>query len=170
LINQARGDGMKTAIARFANVYGSVSDYPDRVVPAFARAAANGANIYIEGASHTFDFTSVHDVARGMVTLCESLASGPGALPPVHFASGRATTIGELAEMARAAGQAQTTIEERPGRSFDVDRFVGDTRRARGLLGWQVTTSLESGVQRLVNEFAALTKGPQERAAYGVST
>ena len=36
---QARAEGLRACIVRFSSVYGSVHDYPDRVVPAFAIAA-----------------------------------------------------------------------------------------------------------------------------------
>ncbi len=165
LSNEARSAGLVTAIARFANVYGSVHDYPDRVVPAFARAAASGTEIRIQGAGHTFDFTWIRDVAEGLVRLCEVIAAETSKIPPIHFATGRGTTLGELALIARSAGRSETMIEHDAPRDFDVDQFVGDPTRARQLLGWSASTSLETGVSRLVDAFSAITANQQSLAA-----
>jgi UDP-glucose 4-epimerase len=158
LTAEARAAGLVTAIARFSNVYGSVDDYPDRVVPAFARAAANGTNILIEGAAHTFDFTWNDDLCQGVYRLCQAVSSEARPMPAIHFASGRGTTLRELAEIARSAGRSDTRIELRSPRNFDVDHFCGDPSRADELLGWRQTTSLETGVQRLVDAFALQEK------------
>ena len=45
-----RQEGLRGAILRLANVYGSIHDHPDRVIPAFCRAAALGAPMRVEGA------------------------------------------------------------------------------------------------------------------------
>lgn len=153
----ARSAGVVTAIARFSNVYGTIEDHHDRVIPAFCRAAATGSTIHIEGAAHTFDFTWVDDVADGLFSLCRAVSAEAGAFPTVHFVSGRATTLGELAEIARSAGRAETKIVHHAPRTFDVSEFYGDPRRAEELLGWRALTTLEAGVERLVGAFQKLT-------------
>jgi nucleoside-diphosphate-sugar epimerase len=55
-VGLAHEAGLPTAIARFSNVYGSLHDYPDRVVPAFAAAAAKGGELRVEGSCRGFDF------------------------------------------------------------------------------------------------------------------
>ena len=62
---------MKACTIRLSNVYGSVDDHEDRVVPAFARAAAFGDELRVQGEENTFDFTYIDDVARGIVLLAE---------------------------------------------------------------------------------------------------
>ncbi len=84
-VGRAREAGLATAIVRFSNVFGSTADHRDRVVPAFARAAATGGTISIEGAENTFDFTHVEDVGRGLALLVECLKDGHRALPPIHY-------------------------------------------------------------------------------------
>ena len=89
-------------LGRLASVYGSVRDHPDRVMPAFCRAAASGAPMHVKGVGYTFDFTHVLDVARGIERLVRLLETGRGDLPPIHIASGRATRLGDLARMKRS--------------------------------------------------------------------
>lgn len=146
----ARSDRLVTGILRFANVYGPGPDHPDRVVPAFARAAARGAEMHIEGAENTFDFTHITDVIRGILSAAELLARGERALPPVHLASGVGTTLLELARLAARASRADPRVVVAEARSYDVSRFVGDPARARELLGWDARISIEEGMREAV--------------------
>jgi nucleoside-diphosphate-sugar epimerase/tetratricopeptide (TPR) repeat protein len=154
-VGRAREAGLATAIVRFSNVFGSTADHRDRVVPAFARAAATGGTISIEGAGNTFDFTHVEDVGRGLALLVECLKDGHRALPPIHFVGGRAVSLGELAEMARTAALAPVEIRTAPPRNFDVAHFRGDPARAEALLGWRAEISVEDGLRRLIQAYAA---------------
>ncbi|HEY3147155.1 MAG TPA: NAD(P)-dependent oxidoreductase, partial [Dongiaceae bacterium] len=97
LVIQAREAGLATAILRFSNVYGDVHDHADRVIPAFARTAAIGGVLRVDGAACTFDFTHVADVADGIQRVVQRLMAGERALPPIHLASGRETSLGALA-------------------------------------------------------------------------
>lgn len=151
LAEEARDRGMVTAVVRFSNVFGDIQDHADRVVPAFARAAAVGGAVRVDGSGCTFDFTFAPDVADGLARVARLLCDGERGLPPIHFVAGRQTSLGDLAEMAMAHGAAAR--QEAPARSFDVHRFCGDPRRAADLLGWRASTPLETGFARLVEAF-----------------
>jgi UDP-glucose 4-epimerase len=157
LVEEARAAGLRTAIVRLSNVYGCWHDHPDRVVPAFARAAATGAPMCIRGRHHTFDFTHVDDTVRGLVMLIEALGDGLDKPPPIHFVTGRATTLGELAALANVAGDGSSQLHEGPERNYDVAHFVGNPSRARELLGWQARVAVEDGVRRLVSDFSSVS-------------
>lgn len=153
LTREAHAAGLRTAIVRFANVYGRTSDHADRVVPAFARAASRGGVLRVDGRDLLFDFTHIDDVADGLARVVDLLAGGERALPAVHFVSGQGTTLGELAALAHAAGGGRATIVDAPPRAYDVFHFQGDPTRARALLGWIHRTALADGVARLVRAF-----------------
>lgn len=142
-----------TGIVRLANVYGSVWDHPDRVVPAFCRAAATGGRLRVEGSRNLFDLNHVRDAVRGMVAMVRILARG-ATLPPIHLVSGVGTTLGDLATMAIEAGGGAASWYEAPSRDYDVAMFVGDPTRARELLGWSPEVSLRDGVESLTRSFA----------------
>jgi UDP-glucose 4-epimerase len=162
LVLEARTHGSNTAIVRFSNVYGSTDDHPDRVVPAFARGAVEGSDLRVDGSGSTFDFTHLDDTVAGVLLMIDAMENGAAELPAVHFCTGRATTLGELARIANRAGGERSRIVEMPQRSYDVTRFVGDLRRAWELLGWQPKVDIADGVQRLVRDFrdAAWATGP----------
>ncbi|MEO1191590.1 MAG: NAD(P)-dependent oxidoreductase [Pseudomonadota bacterium] len=166
LANEAHG---LAQIVRFSNVYGCPFDHPDRVVPAFARAAALGGSMRVEGSDNTFDFTQVQDVVAGLMTLIEAMNGGES-FPPIHFVSGRPTTLGGLADLSRQQARRPVSIAEAPSRSFDVGRFFGDPERARQLLGWQTTTRLEEGLGALIDAFVETSASlPDPPAGLGPS-
>jgi nucleoside-diphosphate-sugar epimerase len=153
LVTEAQRAGLRACIIRLSNVFGSTTDHADRVVPAFARAAAFGAEMRVDGLDHTFDFTHLDDVTRGIVALIELLGSTESPPPPIHFVSGRPTTLGELAILAARIGQSGSVARSAPPRDFDVARFFGDPSRAKSLLGWQPLVGLEDGLARLIQAF-----------------
>jgi len=154
LTNEARAGGMTTAIVRFSNVFGDTLDHADRVIPAFAHAAASSGVVRVDGSDCAFDFTHVSDAADGLVRVVRRLCDGERTLPPIHFVSGRETSLGELADLAIKAGDGVKRVEA-PARDYDVYRFVGDPRRAEALLDWRVTTTLETGFARLAEDYRA---------------
>ena len=158
----ARGAGLRTGVVRLSNVYGSTADHADRVVPAFARGAAAGAALRVDGREHVFDFTHLDDTVRGLHALIEALDAGEADLPPIHLLTGVPTTLGALAELASAAGGGRSRIVDAPPRSFDVSHFHGDPSLSQRLLGWRAAIHVEEGVRRLVADFKRLLDGPRQ--------
>jgi nucleoside-diphosphate-sugar epimerase len=150
LVEEAQRAGVRACTIRLSNVFGSVADHPDRVVPAFVRGALASGELRVDGADHTFDFTFIDDVARGISSVADLLGTGVAAPPPIHFVSGRATTLGELAALAIELAGTKATVSHAPPRAFDVARFVGDGARARQLLDWQPRVDLREGLTRLL--------------------
>ena len=150
-----RERGGTVAVLRFSNVFGSMDDYPDRVVPAFARAAASGGIIRLEGADNTFDFTALEDATSAARKAVEALEAGRADYPPLDIVTGRATSLLELADMAMMTGGACRTIVA-PPRLFDVARFQGDPDPAAHYLGWRAQARLEERVARLVGDFQGM--------------
>lgn len=155
LVESARAQGQRTQIVRFANVYGSIDDHPDRVVPAFARAAAMGAEMHVRGPSNTFDFTHADDVARGTASVVEALLQGARDLPPIQLVSGVPTRLDDLARLARRLGGGKARYLEEATAACTVTRFLGCPGRARTLLGWRAEIDLETGLSLLIEDFTA---------------
>jgi UDP-glucose 4-epimerase len=153
IIEASRHEGLRAAVLRLSNVYGSTADHANRVVPAFARAAVLGASLSVQGADHTFDFTHIDDTVRGIVKLIGRLEHGEPPPPPIHLLTGRPTTLGELATLAVELVGSPVPIREDPPRSFDVSHFYGDPSRARVQLGWSPQISIRAGLRRLVHDF-----------------
>lgn len=161
---EARAAGLLVNVCRFSNVYGCADDHPDRVAPAFALAAAVGGTIRIDGRANIFDFTHVTDVVSGLDALIAATLLGE-ALPPIQLVSGQGTTLGRLADLAAGGARKPVTLVDAPTRDYDVTRFVGDGKRARELLGWASTTSLELGMQDLIADMAKKSRHTLPEAA-----
>ncbi len=153
IVSSAAQKGIVPSIVRFSNVYGSVNDYPDRVVPAFARAAVTGKPLRIEGGENTFDFTHLEDTVAGLIALIQRLAAGDFRPPPIHFTTGKQTSLRQLAQMAVELANSSSPLIDSTPRSFDVSRFAGDPSRARELLGWTPKVSIREGLRRLIEDF-----------------
>lgn len=154
IVQSGRDRGVLANVCRLSNVFGCPLDHHDRVAMAFAGAAARGGIISVEGSANTFDFTVVSDVVDGLVRLIESTSVGRS-LPPVHFVSGRGTSLRELATIAAGLALKPMRIVEAPPRRFDVATFIGDPSRALELLGWRATTNVCDALGKLVIELAA---------------
>lgn len=165
LVDEARESGLRAQTVRFSNVYGSTDDHEDRVVPAFARTAAQGGEIRVDGSANMFDFTHVNDASEGLVRAISAMIAGEN-LPALHFLTGQGTTLGELSEMAQVRALKPVTLREAPPRQFDVARFVGDPDRARRLLGWEAQVPIDRGFNRLIDDFAASRETAQLSPAF----
>lgn len=153
MVYGAQDAGANISILRFTNVYGDIYDFSDRVIPAFSRAAVNGTPLRVDDAQTCMDFTHVKDVSRGIVTVVELLLNGEKDIPPIHFATGTGTTLGELARMAVAASNDKCELNEVEKREASVSCFIGDPKRAQLLLGWTHNTSLKAGFSQMVEAF-----------------
>lgn len=152
LVRRAARDGVRTAIVRLSNVYGSPDDHSDRVVPAFARAAVEGRPLRVEGGDRIFDFTHLDDVTCGIASLVRLLLDGRSP-PPVHLVSGVPITLRVLADLTVEVAASRSAVRAVEPRPFDVARFVGDPARARAILGWAPHVPLHEGLARLVRAF-----------------
>lgn len=158
LIEQAKLDDVRACTVRFSSVYGLAADHPNRVVPAFARAAARGQILNIEGPGHTFDFTHVGDVVRGLLTVIDWMMERRPLPPPIHFVSGQPTTLAELASLALSLAKPGAKSLTVPPRGGDVTHFVGDPARAQALLGWRARIPLAAGMAQLIADYRVRPK------------
>lgn len=151
-VKKAVKRGLKGSIVRFSNVFGSVNDHPDRVIPAFCLAAFYGKPIRIEGRENLFDFTFIDDVVRGLLSYIDILSKSPIPLMPIHFTTGRGVSLEEAAFYAQEASVHNIEIIEAPPRSFDVSKFSGETSRAKEILKWKASVHLREGIHHMLNQ------------------
>ncbi len=148
LIGLAARRGLRTGIVRLSNVYGTVNDHPDRAVPALLWRALQGDTLEITGENMFFDFVHSDDSADGLLRAAAAIAGGR-ILPPLHIATGVATTLKDLATAAvRLAGNG-APILVRESRSFDVSGFQGDPGMTAAALDLGKATPLDDGLKHL---------------------
>ena len=137
-VRAASDDGFHGAVTRFSSVFGGGNDHATRVTPLFLAQAAAGETLRVEGANHRFDFTFLDEVVEGLVRYVEHLDAGFRP-EPIHFATGRGTTLWDLARAANAATGGRARVVETAPRTYDMCHFVGDPARAEAVLGWRHT-------------------------------
>jgi nucleoside-diphosphate-sugar epimerase len=148
IVKKAQRLGLRAAILRLSNVYGTTNDHPDRAVPSLLWRAMSGQELRISGAETYFDFVHVDDCVRGFMSALDRLDYGLS-VPTVHLVSGVATSLGQLALEAIRVSQSLSELVVLPARSFDVPGFVGNPAFALKALGWHAKISLSEGMEGL---------------------
>ena len=132
-----------TVALRFGNVYGPYSAHKSSVVAKFFQAIVAGMPLVVNGAGEqTRDFIYVGDLCRAIAAALESESSGE----VFQIATGIETRISDLARMAQQAAATSVSIERAPARAGDVQRNYSSISKAKSLLGWQPSVSLERGL------------------------
>jgi len=151
--------GLEVVALRFFNVFGPRQD-PEgdyaAVVPRFVTAALRDEPLQVYGDGlQTRDFVYIQDVVRACV-LAAQVSGAAGRI--INVASGKQTRLTELvAALGRCLGK-ELEIVHQPARAGEVRHSVANVDRARGLLGFEPQTSLETGL-RLTLEAARAAQG-----------
>jgi UDP-glucose 4-epimerase len=144
---------LETVALRYFNVFGPNQDPTSQyaaVVPRFITAVADGRPVAIYGdGEQRRDFTYVENVVEANV-LAAGTDGVTGAV--LNVATGRPTTVNELAETIGALLGRSVGRDDQPERTGDVRDSWADVTRARELLGWEPRIGLEEGL-RLAAEF-----------------
>jgi UDP-glucose 4-epimerase len=146
---------LETVALRYFNVFGPRQDPLSQyaaVVPRFVTAIAEGRPISVYGdGEQRRDFTFVENVVNANLLAAEADGVN-GAV--VNVATGRATTVNELAETIGSIVGRAVIREELPARPGDIRDSWADTSRARELLGWEPLVDLKEGLRRVVPSYA----------------
>ncbi len=152
--------GIPTVRARFQNVYGpgeilgagqwrgTPATVWRNVTPTFIYRALKGLSLPVEGdGSASRDFIYVKDIVEGLL-LC-AVRGTPGDV--YNLASGKETTILELATLINRLTKNPASIEFRPARDWDHSgKRFGSTKKSRRTIGFEAKTSLEDGLEQTI--------------------
>lgn len=155
-----RRHGLPTVRARFQNVYGpgeilgagrwrgSAATVWRNVVPTFLYRALKQLPLVLDnGGLASRDFIYVGDVVHGLIRCATTGAPGE----VYNLASGRETTIRELADRVNAVTGNPTPVEVAPPRSWDrAGRRLGSTEKARRALAFEAEVEIDDGLRRTV--------------------
>lgn len=150
-------DGLPVVKARFQNVYGpgeilgagrwrgTAATVWRNVTPVFVYKALKGFPLPVEGRGEaTRDFIYVDDIVRGLM-LC-AVRGDPGGV--YNLASGKETSILELAQTINRLAGSRSSIQSLPRRSWDKSgKRYGSTAKARRELGFVPRVTLKRGLQ-----------------------
>jgi len=139
--------GMDTTIVRFSNVYGKY-DASDRVIPLFIAQASRGEDLIVYGDDKVLDFTYIDDCVDGVVSVIEQFNKTSGTT--FNIASGRGTSLAELAKMIVEATGSEASIEVESNRTGEVSRYVADISKANRILGYEPSYTTQEGLDATV--------------------
>jgi dTDP-glucose 4,6-dehydratase len=151
-----RSFGLPVAIVRPFNTFGPRQS-ARAIIPTIIIQILNGKNkIRLGSTAPTRDFTFVKDTAEGFIKAAEC-AGSVGEI--INIGSNFEVSVGELAKLIAKLIGAEIKIQsdeerKRPG-SSEVERLCADTKKAKGLLGWSKTYSLEEGLKETIKWFRA---------------
>jgi dTDP-L-rhamnose 4-epimerase len=151
--------GVATVALRFFNVYGpgqALSNPYTGVAAIFSSRLLNDhAPLIFEDGFQSRDFIHVSDIVEGILL---ALQSEDAVGHAVNLGTGRATSVGEVAELI-AAGLLKSIEPERPAtyRAGDIRHCYADPARAEELLGFRARVQLESGIGELMDWVRAQT-------------
>lgn len=155
-----RQHGLPTVRARFQNVYGpgeilgagrwrgTPATIWRNVTPTFLFKALQGEPLPVENNGiASRDFIYVEDICRGLMACAEK--GTPGGI--YNIASGRETTILELATLINDLAGNQGGIAFMPARPWDHSgKRFGSTEKASRELGFTATVSLHDGLEKTI--------------------
>lgn len=137
---------------RYFNVYGPRMDvhgvYTEVLIRWMERIASGLPPIILGDGLQTMDFVHVHDIARANILA----AKAPVTDEVFNVASGRETSLNELAEMLLAVMGSTLKPEYGPARKVNpVARRLASTVKARDLIGFSAEVDMEAGLRDLVS-------------------
>jgi UDP-glucose 4-epimerase len=138
---------IETSIMRFSNVYGRY-DASDRVIPLFIAQASRGQDLTVYGDDKVLDFTYIDDCVAGVERVIEQFNKTSGTT--FNIASGRGTSLVELAETIVDRLDAGVSVTVEPNRTGEVGRYVADISKAEKILGYDPDHNLEAGIDATV--------------------
>lgn len=148
--------GIPVVALRFFNAYGpgqALSNPYTGVAAIFASRLLNGRPpIVFEDGRQSRDFIHVSDIVRAIML---ALESEPATGHAINLGTGRPSTVLQIAQ-ALSAGLESDIDPIRNGqyRAGDIRHCVADPGRARELLGFEATTTLEDGMRDLLEWLA----------------
>lgn len=146
--------GISCMSLRFSNVYGSVIDHNDRVIPRFILSALAGIPLRLFGRNHTLDFVHLDDAVTGIYqAACLLDDSSDRLYEYIHLVTGIPTSLEELAHLITDASESSSEISPDSAEPYFPTHFFGDTTKARRLLSFEAKIGIETGINKLISEY-----------------
>ncbi len=133
------------------NAYGPAQS-PDRIIPEIIARALQGRPIPMTQGRQTREFNYVEDLADGFVRLLTT----PGIDGELfNLGCGQEVSMRELATtiLDLLGNPVEADFGVLPERPTEIPRMYADSAKARRVLGWQPSTSLEEGLTRTIDWF-----------------
>jgi nucleoside-diphosphate-sugar epimerase len=149
--------GLKSRVLRFSNVYTGINDHRDRVIPKFILRALNGENLVINGlGEEIFDFTYITDTIQGIWCCIQKIEKDIQLFDDFNISTGVPISLRELAELIIAKCKSKSKIKFATARSYDVNKFYANPDKARKILGFSPSITIDAGLNLAIEELRML--------------
>lgn len=143
--------GLPYVALRYFNVYGPRMDvhgvYTEVLIRWMERIAAGKGPLIFGDGNQTMDFIFAEDIARANISAAESSITDE----VFNVASGTETSLNDLAHLLLQIMGSTSKPEYGPERKVNaVPRRLADVSKAKRLLGFEASVSIEEGLRRLV--------------------
>ena len=144
----ARKHKIGLTILRYSYVQGG-GQLKKRVVPVFIDNAIDGKDIVIDGSGKdTYDFVDIHDVVKANLLVAFNKKAKN---QEFNIASGKETSINELAEIIKELVNPKIKIKRNPMNKEKQKRFVFDISKARTLIGYTPRYTIADSLKEMID-------------------
>lgn len=154
----ASKSSVKIALVRPTAVYGRWDDFDpvtSHVIPALIRRAVAKENPYVVWGTgnEVRDFLHITDLVRGCLLMLEKHAT----CDPVNIGYGKVVTIKEIVNtILKVAGHEKATVKFDASMPTTIPFRMVDTSKAKKILGFEPTVSLEDGLKDTVKWYTRM--------------
>lgn len=139
--------GLPIICLRFFTVYGP-RQRPDLAIHKFTRLISDGLPIPVFGDGTTErDYTYIDDIISGIIG---ALHYDSTRYEVINLGNSTTVSLNKLIATLEAALGKSASIQRLPSQPGDVPRTFSDISKAKELLGFQPSTSIEAGIDRFV--------------------
>jgi CDP-glucose 4,6-dehydratase len=145
--------GIKAAVCRFMNTYGPGDTNFSRIVPRAIRNLIHGADYDFgdrDDGSTRLDYLYIRDMSNAYIKLAEHLDVATG--EAFNFGRGHSVSTSEMTKLISRVfdGREREPLFHGPRREVPVVKYL-DIQKAKRVLDWQPTTTLEQGVAETID-------------------
>ncbi len=146
-------------IMRFSNIYGTMYDWRDRVIPAFCIAALRNEEIIVKGAESIVDFIHINDAVLALIKAINLIKAGKFLSPNIlNICSSMPIMLGQLAKLIMEYSNSQSKIRFLPKDPSSVGSFFGSNELAFKTLLLQPHIKLNQGINNFLNDLSNTNK------------
>lgn len=141
--------GIPITILRFFNVYGP-RQRPDTAIHKFTRLMSQGKPISMHGdGSSARDYTYIDDCIHGVMAAIEK----PSEFEIFNLGNSAMVKLKDLIGLLAGKLEVHPEIEQLPEQTGDVPISCADIAKARRMLGYHPSTSINEGIEKFIEWF-----------------
>lgn len=153
--------GIRALTVRFCGVYTGTNDILDRVIPRFILTAHKGKPLTVEdgGGKKKWDYVYIDDAVGAIEKAVQFISKKKtGFYDDITLSANAPMSLEELARRIVKLSNSKSKIIRVPARNYDQESFWGLNIKAKRLLGWQPSVSLDEGLRRSIKELSSRQK------------